>query len=76
MANIFQYDLPLDEWSTSLQRLSAITPAQATEAARDHLDPDAVVIVVVGDREAIEPGIKELNLGEVRDLATDVESEG
>jgi hypothetical protein len=28
-----------------------------------------VVIVIVGDKEVIEPGIKELNLGEVRYLA-------
>jgi zinc protease len=69
VGDIFEYELPLDEWSASLERLAAITPEQATKAARDHLDADAVVIVIVGDKEVIEPGIKELNLGEVRYLA-------
>ncbi len=69
VGNIFQYDLPLDEWTASLERLATITPEQATEAARDHLNPDAVVIVIVGDKKVIEAGIEELGLGEVQTLA-------
>jgi predicted Zn-dependent peptidase len=38
VSDIFEYELPLDEWSASLERLAAITPEQATKAARDHLD--------------------------------------
>ncbi len=75
LGEIFEYELPRDEWSASLERLAAITPEQATKAAQDHLDPDAVVIVIVGDRKIIEPAIKELNLGEVRDMAAGLEKE-
>jgi len=65
VSEIVRYDLPLDEWKREVQDLATITAAQATQAARDHIDPDALVIIVVGDREKIEPGIRELDLGEV-----------
>jgi hypothetical protein len=42
----------------------------ATEAAKDYILPDALLIIVVGDKEKIEPGIKELDLGEIVHLAS------
>jgi len=68
VGQIVQYDLPLDEWERYINDLETITPAQATAAAREHIDPDALLIVVVGDREKIEPGIRELGLGEIEYL--------
>jgi len=70
LAEIVQYGLPLDEWARSMQELATITPDQATKAARDHFDPDALIIVVVGDKAVVEPGIRELGLGDVQELAT------
>ncbi len=69
VGEIVTYDLPDDEWNRYVRDLATITPAQATQAARDHLNPDAVVIVVVGDRERIEPGIKELGIGDIQLIA-------
>jgi zinc protease len=36
-----------------------------THAARAHIHPEALTIVIVGDRSKIEPGLRELNLGEI-----------
>lgn len=73
VANMIMYDLPDDEWLRYINDLESITPQQATKAARDHLNPDALLIVIVGDREKIEPGLQELGLGEVKYLAADLE---
>jgi zinc protease len=35
---------------------------------KKHLHPDSLLIVVVGDVDKIEPGIRELNLGEIHHL--------
>jgi hypothetical protein len=34
--------------------------------AQKYLDPAKMVVVAVGDREKIEPGLKALDFGEVR----------
>ena len=70
LAEMYQYDLPADEWKTYISRVNAIDGAAATKAAKDHLHPDALLIVVVGDRAKIEPGIKDLQLGDIVYLDT------
>ncbi|MDP2982639.1 MAG: pitrilysin family protein [Candidatus Latescibacter sp.] len=65
LSDLIKYDLPLDEWDTYTKRVGAVTGAMANKAARDYLHPDALVIVIVGDREKIEDGIRSLNLGEI-----------
>ncbi|MEW5702750.1 MAG: pitrilysin family protein [Candidatus Zixiibacteriota bacterium] len=65
MGSIITLGLPDDEWQTYQNRVRAIDGATATQAAKDHVHPDAVLIVVVGDRAKIEAGIKALNLGQI-----------
>jgi zinc protease len=62
---IFLQDLPLTEWSTYVSRVSGVTPEEATRLAGAHINPDALLIVVVGDRQKIEAPLRALNLGEV-----------
>jgi zinc protease len=69
MAQIVTYDLPDDEWVRYTRAVTSIDAATANEAAREHLHPDAAVIVIVGDREKIEGGIRALGVGEVVDVA-------
>jgi predicted Zn-dependent peptidase len=45
-----------------VERLQAVTLADVHRVAAEHVDPGQLSIVVVGDRAAIEPGLKELNL--------------
>ncbi len=65
LSKIFIYDLPDDEWSSYTSRVESIDEAAVAEAVREHLHPDAILIVIVGDREKIEPAIRKLALGNI-----------
>ena len=43
----------------------ALTTDDITAAARKALDPAHAIWMVVGDRKALEPALKALNLGEI-----------
>lgn len=62
---IFLQNLPMTEWSDYVGKVSAVNPAEATRQAQAHIKPDALLIVVVGDRQKIEAPLRALNLGEV-----------
>jgi len=65
------YYLPDDYFSRYVQNIEAVTAADVQRVARKYLQADRVAIVVVGDRKAIEPGIRALNLGPVNILTID-----
>ncbi len=71
MNTIITYDLPHDEWQTYASRVNAVDLAAANRAATSHLNPDALLIVIVGDRAVIEDGIKSLNLGDLEFVAAE-----
>jgi predicted Zn-dependent peptidase len=68
--DVLANDLPLDTWNKYIPGVRAVTAADVQRVAQQYIDPDHFVIVVVGDRQAIEPGIRALNEGPVsyRDL--------
>jgi zinc protease len=47
---------PKDFWKTFRQRVEAVTADELRRVARQHLDPDRMAILVVGDWDAIAPG--------------------
>jgi zinc protease len=49
----------------------AVTSQTAVASARDVVRPDKLVWVVVGDRAKIEPGLRELKLGEIKLIDSD-----
>jgi zinc protease len=57
-------------YDTFADRVRAQTIATLTTAAADVVHPDQLVWVIVGDRAKIEPGIRELKLGEIRLIDT------
>jgi zinc protease len=65
------YHLPDDYFSRYVQNVEAVAVADVQRVARKYLQPDRMAIVVVGDRKAIEPGIRALNLGPVNILTID-----
>jgi zinc protease len=65
IGTMLTFDLPDDEWQSYIGRINAVTPEAAMKSARDYVNPDALLIIVVGDRAKIEPKIRELNLGEI-----------
>jgi zinc protease len=69
-SNIFVYDLGLDYYTRYAQEVNAVTSEQALAVARRYIVPDRLVVIAVGDRNAIEAELRKLNLGtvEIRDL--------
>lgn len=66
-----QYGLPDDYWQTYSGKVRALTVADIAAAAKTVVHPDNIIWIVVGDRAKIEPGIRELNLGEVHIITPD-----
>ena len=70
-SNVFVYDLGLDYYSRYAEQVNAVTAGQTLEMAKKYMVPGEMVVVAVGDRAKIEPGLRKLNLGaiEIRDAA-------
>ena len=68
-SNVFVYDLGLDYYTKYPEQVNAVTAAEALVMAQKYLAPGRLIVVAVGDRSAIEPQLRKLNLGpvEVRD---------
>ncbi|HUR91312.1 MAG TPA: pitrilysin family protein [Gemmatimonadaceae bacterium] len=49
LANLVTYDLPDDYYDTYRDRVGAVTTADALRAAREHVKPESLQMVVVGD---------------------------
>ena len=46
----------------AMPRVRAVDEAAVTRAASQHIDPSRLLTVIVGDRDAIEPGLRALGL--------------
>lgn len=64
------YDLPLDYYDSYSENIRAVSQADVERVARKYIDPEHLVILIVGDRETIEPKLRELNIApvEVREI--------
>jgi predicted Zn-dependent peptidase len=62
------YDLPDDYFTTFVPKVLALSEADVTRAAAEHLDPSRLVTVIVGDREKIGPSLHALELGEASEI--------
>ena len=56
------FDLPDDYFRAMPSRIGSVTLADTHRMAVDHLKTDGLQILVVGDREIIEPGLAELEI--------------
>jgi zinc protease len=66
--DLVEYNLPEDYYQTYAGKVRALTLADIEKSAREVVQPNHLIWVVVGDRTKIEAGIRELGLGEVRVL--------
>ncbi len=69
VADLVQYGLADNYYDTYASRVRALTLADIQKSAREVVQPDHLVWVVVGDRKKIEAQVRELGLGEVRVLS-------
>lgn len=71
LAEMFVYHLPPDYFANYMPRVQAVTAADVERVAKQYIQAGRFTVVVVGDRKAIEPGIRALNLGPVKVLSVD-----
>jgi predicted Zn-dependent peptidase len=63
------YGLPDDYFTTFVPRVLSVNEADVTRVAHEHLDPDRLLTVIVGDREKVGPTLGALDLGERSEVA-------
>ncbi len=63
LGGLFVYGLGADYYTKLPPAVLAVTPEAVQKAATTYLDPGRMIVVAVGDRAKIEPGLKKLNLG-------------
>jgi zinc protease len=63
--DLLQLGLPLNFYDSYVSRVSALTTADIEAAAKSLLDPVNMIWMVVGDRAAIEPALRALEIGEI-----------
>ncbi|HYA94734.1 MAG TPA: pitrilysin family protein [Terriglobales bacterium] len=69
--SLLKYHWPDDYYDKMAGRIRALKTADLEAEAKQVIHPDRFVWVIVGDRAKIEPGIHELNLGEIRFIDAD-----
>lgn len=70
LASMVTYGLPDDYFETVADRLQAVTPAGAEQAAKRVIKPGQLIWIIAGDRKLIEPKLKALGI-EVQNLDAD-----
>jgi len=63
------YGLPDSYYADYVKNIQAVTAEAVAKTAATYIQPQRFLVVVVGDRKAIEPGIRALNLGMVRTMS-------
>ncbi len=71
IGNIVTYGLDDRYYDSFAEKVRAQTIESVTAVAGDVVHPDQLVWVVVGDRSKIEPGLRELKLGQIRFIDTE-----
>jgi zinc protease len=65
LGTVFLFDRPLDYYAKLPEKYQSVTSTEVGRVAMEDVHPDQLVIVAVGDRSKIEPGLKELNIAPV-----------
>lgn len=73
IGNIWTYKLPLDYYRQLPGMIEAVTAKDTTRVADQYIHPDHFLLITVGDKNKIEPGLKDLKLGEIELWSSDAE---
>jgi len=71
LESLVVYGLPDDYYASYVPAILAVRPIDVQRAAQQYMHPDHLTIVIVGDRKTIEPSIRALNLGSIKDVTID-----
>lgn len=69
LANLIIYDLPRSYYDEYRKRISRVTAATVLKAARDHIHPEELRTVVVGDTAQIREGLTSAGAGAISIVA-------
>ena len=61
LSNLVVFGLPDSYFNDYIAKVNAVTVADINRVANKYLDPSRMAILIVGDRKAIEPQLRELN---------------
>jgi len=65
------YGLRDDYYANYASAIQAVGPPDVQRVAQQYMDPDHLTIVIVGDRKSIEPSLRGLKLGTIKDVSID-----
>ncbi len=65
---ILSYDLPKNYVNDQNKLLNSVTVEELNAVVKKYLDPDKMIIVIVGDEGDIKDGLKRLNIGKVTSI--------
>lgn len=65
IGDIFIFNLPVDYYRQLPSQFDAATSAEVAEAAQRNIRPNEIVLVAVGDRAKIQPGLEKVGFGPV-----------
>jgi zinc protease len=71
LEELIVYKLPDTHFERYVANVQAVTADAVLKASARYVQPSRFAVVVVGDRRAIEPGIRALDLGPVRVMTVD-----
>jgi zinc protease len=71
IAELVRFDLPADYFTKYPEAVRALKTEDLCRAVGEVVHPDRLVWVVVGDRATIEPGLRDLGLGQIHVLNAD-----
>jgi zinc protease len=67
VSEIFTYNLPLDYLRAYPAKVEAVTLDDAAAVAARYFHPENMLLIAVGDKAKIQPGIEKLNLGPIEE---------
>jgi predicted Zn-dependent peptidase len=62
LSNIAVFGLPDDYYSHVVANMEGVTLSETHRVAKERVDDEHLAVLVVGDREAVEPGLAEVGL--------------
>ncbi len=65
---LFVYNLPLDYYGRLPAQIDATTSFDVERVAKKYLKPANMIVIAVGDKTKIEPELKKLNLGPIKEF--------
>jgi zinc protease len=71
LEDMILFHLPDDYFSKYVQNIQAVTGEDVRRVAEKYILPNRFAVIIVGDRKAVEPGIRALNLGPVKVMTID-----